>query len=84
MQAVSERDNAGLEGLVGGLDSVIITTEPDNLVPAVYELLRYTGLSCQEAFFNADAQSVCPWPPGISVPYHTVTWRGAKPVCRCQ
>ena len=64
MQAVSERDNAGLEGLVGGLDSVIITTEPDNLVPAVYELLRYTGLSCQEAFFNADAQSYVLGLPG--------------------
>ena len=57
LQAVSERGDAGLEGLVGGLDSIVITTEPDNLVPAVYELLRYTGLSCQEAFFDADSQS---------------------------
>lgn len=36
---IDERRDAGLEGLVGNLDSVIITTETDHLVPAVYELL---------------------------------------------
>jgi hypothetical protein len=64
VRARGERSDAGLEGLVGGLDSVIIATEPDNLVPAVYELLRYTGLSCQEAFFNVDAQSYVLGLPG--------------------
>ena len=49
-----ERDGAGLGGLVGNLDSVIIATEIDHLVPAVHELLRYTGLSCTEAFSGGD------------------------------
>ncbi len=52
-----ERRGTGLEGLVGNLDSVIIATEPDHLVPAVYNLLRYTGLSCTESFFDTDSQS---------------------------
>jgi len=52
-----ERRDAGLEGLVGNLDSVIIATEPARLVPAVYDLLRYTGLSCTESFFDTDSQS---------------------------
>ena len=64
LEARSERSDAGLEGLISGLDSVVITTEPDNLVPAVYELLRYTGLSCQEAFFDTDAQSYILGIPG--------------------
>jgi hypothetical protein len=55
--ALDNRRNAGLEGLVGNLDAVIIATEPDHLVPAVYELLRYTGLSCVEAFFEQEFQS---------------------------
>ncbi|MFY9800034.1 MAG: hypothetical protein WAK10_02165, partial [Methanoregula sp.] len=50
VRVLEERRGAGLEGLVGNLDSVIIATEPDHLVPAVYDLLRYTGLSCTESF----------------------------------
>ena len=56
-QTLLERQEAGLDGLVGNLDCVIINTEVDRLVPAVYELLRYTGLSCMEAFFDDRAQS---------------------------
>ena len=63
-KALDERRNAGLEGLVGGLDSVIIATEIDHLVPAVYELLRYTGLVCTEAFFDTDSQSYVLSVPG--------------------
>jgi len=62
--ALDERRDAGLEGLVGGLDSVIIATETDHLVPAVYELLRYTGHACTEAFFDADSQSYVLSVPG--------------------
>jgi hypothetical protein len=51
------RRDAGLEGMVGGLDAVIIATEPVHLVPAVYELLRYTGLVCNGAFFEHESQS---------------------------
>ena len=47
---VDGRKDAGLEGLVGGLDAVIINTGHDQLVPAVTELLRYTGHVCAEAF----------------------------------
>lgn len=61
---LEERRDAGLEGLVGGLDSVIIATETDHLVPAVYELLRYTGLACTEAFFETDSQSYVLSVPG--------------------
>lgn len=48
-EVCKERKDAGLEGLVGGLDAVIITTQSDRLEPAVLELLRYTGLRCTEA-----------------------------------
>jgi hypothetical protein len=44
------RKDLGLEGLVEGLDSVIIRTEPGGLNPAVAELLRYTGLTAEEYF----------------------------------
>jgi len=63
-KALEERRDAGLEGLVGGLDSVIIATETDHLVPAVYDLLRYTGLACTEAFFDNDSQSYVLSVPG--------------------
>jgi hypothetical protein len=62
--ALDERRDAGLDGLIGGLDSVIIATETDHLVPAVYELLRYTGFACTEAFFDADSQSYVLSVPG--------------------
>jgi 4-hydroxyphenylpyruvate dioxygenase-like putative hemolysin len=47
---LDERKNAGLEGLVGELQCVIINTEPDNLERAVQDLLRYTGFEFVEAF----------------------------------
>jgi hypothetical protein len=53
---IDERREAGLEGLAGNLDSVIIATETDHLVPVVYELLRYTGHDCTETYFDADCQ----------------------------
>jgi hypothetical protein len=45
------RKDSGLEGLVHGLDSIIISTEPGRLEPSAKELLRYTGLTV-EAFFE--------------------------------
>jgi hypothetical protein len=54
---VDERKDEGLEGLVGNLDSVIIGAETDHLVPAVYELLRYTGHDCTGSFFDTDSQA---------------------------
>lgn len=44
------RREAGLEGLVGGLEGVVINTEPKRLEPAVEELLNYTGLDIREHF----------------------------------
>jgi len=44
------RKNIGLEGLVNGLDSVIINTEPQLQAQAVQELLSYTGYYLTEAF----------------------------------
>jgi hypothetical protein len=61
---IDERKDAGLEGLVGNLDSVIIATENDYLVPAVYELLRYTGHDCTETYFDADCQGYVLTLPG--------------------
>jgi hypothetical protein len=58
------RRDAGLDGLVGGLDSVILAAETDNLVPAVFELLRYTGLAITETFFDAESQSYVLGLPG--------------------
>jgi 4-hydroxyphenylpyruvate dioxygenase-like putative hemolysin len=49
-RVLDERKSAGLEGLVGGLESVIINTEPERQVAAVKELLQYTGLEFAEAF----------------------------------
>jgi hypothetical protein len=54
---LDSRRDAGLDGLVGNLNAVIIATEPDHLIPAVSELLRYTGFSCDEAFFNEESRS---------------------------
>ena len=51
-----ERREAGLEGLVGGLDSVIIAVEEDRLEPAVSELLTSTGLRCTEAFTGTECR----------------------------
>lgn len=54
---LDERADAGLDGLVGNLDSVVISTETDRLVPAAYELLRYTGHDCTASYFDADSQA---------------------------
>lgn len=49
-RVLEERENLGLNGLVGGLACVIINTEPDRQKAAVVELLKYTGLECVENF----------------------------------
>jgi hypothetical protein len=46
-------NHLGLEGLVGGLQAVIINTEPDLQKPAALELIRYSGLEFQEAFVDS-------------------------------
>jgi len=49
-RVLEERKKLGLEGLVGGLECVIINTEPVMQKPAVEELLRYTGLEFVHAY----------------------------------
>jgi len=52
------RKDLGLEGLVQGLDAVIINTEPGRLNPAVSELLRYTGFT-PGACFEDESYTTC-------------------------
>ncbi|MBS3778141.1 MAG: hypothetical protein KGY50_02470 [Candidatus Thermoplasmatota archaeon] len=47
---IQERKDLGLDGLVEGLDSIIINTEPHLRVSAATDLIRSTGLSFSEAF----------------------------------
>jgi 4-hydroxyphenylpyruvate dioxygenase-like putative hemolysin len=49
---LEERKRLGLDGLVGGLECVIINTEPDRQKQAVAELLRWTGLELGQTFRN--------------------------------
>ena len=44
------RVDLGLEGLVGGLECIIINTEPDRQKAAVNEFLNYTGFELQYVF----------------------------------
>ena len=47
---IRERQSSGLEGLVGGLQVVIINTEPDLQKAVVDDLLRYSGLEFHGAY----------------------------------
>lgn len=49
-RVVQERKETGLEGLIGGLEAVIINCQPQRWNLAVEELLRYTGLQFDSAF----------------------------------
>lgn len=51
-QVADKRKSLGLDGLVKGLNCIIINTEPDRLQDAVKELLRYTGFTFKCAFEN--------------------------------
>jgi hypothetical protein len=50
---IEEHKRLGLDGLVGGLQAVIINTEPELHNSAVEELIRYSGLQFQEAFSDS-------------------------------
>lgn len=51
------RKRNGLENLVGGLQCIIINTEPELQRPAVAELLRYTGFNYLTGFENDDIRA---------------------------
>ena len=52
------RRSVGLEGLVGGLDSIIINTDPNRQKLAVKELLSYTGFDFETAL-ETDEKRIC-------------------------
>lgn len=54
-RVIEERKTLALEGLVGGLDCIIINTEPPRQRAAAAELLAYTGFDIREAFEDSEA-----------------------------
>jgi len=55
---LKERKELGLNGIVGGLDCIIINTEFDNWIQAIEELLNNTGFHYQESF-QTQTREVC-------------------------
>jgi hypothetical protein len=49
-RVMKERTEHGLEGLVGGLESVVINTQPERQKDAVQEVLNTTGYVFEQAF----------------------------------
>jgi hypothetical protein len=64
LNVVEERRSIGLEGLVGGLQAVVISTEPCMQRTAVKELLRYTGMRFQCAFQDSSLRTCVLRVPG--------------------
>ncbi|OPY44752.1 MAG: hypothetical protein A4E47_01334 [Methanosaeta sp. PtaU1.Bin028] len=75
---VEAREEAGLEGLVGGLQAVIINTEPDRWHAAAEELLRFTGLSLSDAFVSKGFRTCVFKTPGQG------QFRSADIILRCR
>lgn len=57
-QILEQRKSDGLEGLVDGLDSIIINTEPDRQEAAAKELMRYTGYEFAGASQDEDFRTI--------------------------
>ena len=55
---LEDRKKYGLEGLVGGLNCIVINTEPDKQKAAVEEFLKYTGLGIAEVFEDSAFRTV--------------------------
>ncbi len=51
---LEERKKFGLDGLIKGLNCVIINTEPDDQKAMVEEFLRFTSLNVMDAFEDAE------------------------------
>lgn len=62
----AERKRLGLEGLVGGLQAVIINTEPERQKATAEELLRYTGLEFNGAFVDDEYRTCVLRTPSLS------------------
>jgi hypothetical protein len=54
---LDRRREMGLEGLVGGLDSMIVNVQPDRLDDAVTELLDNTGMRVIDAFSSREGRT---------------------------
>ena len=54
---VRERTRLGLDGLVGGLECVVVNTEADRIGSAVQEFLNTTGYGFRGAFEDTAARS---------------------------
>jgi len=57
-RVVEERKQAGLEGLTGDLEFMVINTELDRQGAAVEEFLRHTGYTFDDAF-ETDTKRIC-------------------------
>lgn len=57
LEVKDRRKSLGLEGLVKGLNCIIINTEPNRQQAAVKELLRYTGFTFHTAFETQQTQT---------------------------
>ncbi|MBU1049564.1 hypothetical protein KKG90_06005 [Candidatus Bipolaricaulota bacterium] len=55
---LEERRRVGLEGLIGGLEFIVINTEPQHQHAAVDELLSTTGLEVVDAFADTESRTV--------------------------
>ena len=53
-EALKQREERGLEGLVGDLHAIIINIEPKNKEGTILELIKYTGYCVAEAFVDKD------------------------------
>ncbi len=69
-RVIEDRKNQGLEGLVGGLQAVVINTEPETQRAAAEELLRCTGLAFFGAFQDDDYRTCVLKVPG-SAHFHS-------------
>jgi 4-hydroxyphenylpyruvate dioxygenase-like putative hemolysin len=63
-RVLEQRTRLGLDGLVGGLECVIINTEPERQQAAVHEILRFTGLECTAVFEDEEYRTYILKTPG--------------------
>jgi len=78
-RVLEQRKSKGLEGLVGGLECVVINTEPDRQKAAAEELLRYTGLDFAGAFQDRSMRTCVLKRPDSADFLVTARMRGGNP-----
>ena len=78
-RVLAERARAGLEGLVGGLECIIINTERAHLRAAAQELLDHTGLELDSAFRDDAYSTIVLKTPGSADVLVRSRLRGRNP-----